>query len=562
MWQPALIASAHIRRGNAPLMSPNHVVVRREGTVSRSVGERVRSALSKVARRLGRGLALGVGLGGIVRVPFVRQIRVIRRRAGQDGDFDVAIVGAGAAGTYLAYRLIKARPDWRIALFERSNRIGGRLWSVKVDVLEKPIELGGMRYMTGHVLVHSIVEELGIETREFDPGEHAERMFLRGVVGRSADDPESGRGYDLPPGEHGRSASDLLRDAFLRIVPQARELDEAGWRRHRATATFGGRPLTDWSTEEAVATTLSPECHRYMTDAFGYDSGINPHNTADAIQYVMGTGYPSGKARVPVDGMDRITRELAARFEALGGTVRLGHDLERVEAGEGSIILGFADGSDVRARRLVLTLPIPALQALATASPVINGPAWQRLYGSIAGYPGIKLYCWYDRPWWRDGADAPTGLRTTTDLPPRKIFYFDEGPDRPSGMLAAFTDYRHNEPILALADDRSEGAPAPAALLDALHGWLAVAHPGAEVPAVPTGSAFQHWGADPREVAWHFWRAGHNSDDMMDLAVQPDRSLPIHLCGEVFSRRGAWVEGALETASAVAEHVLGVPAQA
>jgi protoporphyrinogen oxidase len=75
-------------------------------------------------------------------------------------DLDVAIVGAGAAGTYLADRLIQARPDWRIAIFERSNRIGGRLWSVKVDGVAHPIELGGMRYMSGHRLVQSVVDEL------------------------------------------------------------------------------------------------------------------------------------------------------------------------------------------------------------------------------------------------------------------------------------------------------------------------------------------------------------------------------------------------------------------
>ena len=309
---------------------------------------------------------------------------------GPDAGFDVAIVGAGAAGTYIGYRLKKARPDWRIAIFERSNRVGGRLWSVHVDGLPHPIELGGMRYMSGHPLVQSVVDELGIETRAFDPADQPERTFLRGVIGRSPDDPEAGRGYDLPAGEQGRSASDLMRDAFLRIVPQARDLDEAGWRRHRATQTFGGRALTDWSIAEAVATILSPEGHRFATDAFGYDSGIHPHNAGDAIQYVMGTGYPSGRARVPVDGMDRIPREIASRFEALGGTLLLGHDVERVEIEEGSVLLGFADGSGVRARRLVLTLPIPALEALAEASPIINGPTWQRLYQSIAGFPGDK----------------------------------------------------------------------------------------------------------------------------------------------------------------------------
>ena len=80
-----------------------------------------------------------------------------------NGELDVAIVGAGAAGTFLAYQLIQARPDWRIAIFERSHRIGGRLWSVQVDGLSHPIELGGMRYMSGHPLLQSVVDELGIE---------------------------------------------------------------------------------------------------------------------------------------------------------------------------------------------------------------------------------------------------------------------------------------------------------------------------------------------------------------------------------------------------------------
>jgi monoamine oxidase len=474
-----------------------------------------------------------------------------------DDELDVAIVGAGVAGTYLAFRLIQARPGWRIAVLERSQRVGGRLWSVQVDGLSHPIELGGMRYMSGHRLVQSVVDDLGIETRAFDPADRPERTVLRGVVGGSPDDPEGGRGYDLPPAEAGRSASDLMGDAFLRIVPQARELDEAGWRHHRATATFAGRALTEWSIEEIVATILSPEGHRYATDAFGYDSGIRPHNAGDAIQYLMGTGYPSGTARVPIDGMDRIPRELAARFEARGGTVRLDHEVARVEQEEGSVGLGFADGSGVRARRVVVTLPLPALRIIADASPLIDGPTWRRLYRSIGGYTATKLYCWYDRPWWRDGADAPTGLRTTTDLPPRKIFYFDEAPDRPAVVLAAFTDHRHDEPIVALAEGRSEGAPAPVALLQALRDWLVATHPGADVPAQPAGSSFQHWGADPREVGWHFWRAGANSDEMMDLAAQPDPRLPIHLCGEVFARRGAWVEGALESAQSVADRLLG-----
>ena len=479
-------------------------------------------------------------------------------RAG-DGALDVAIVGAGAAGTYIGHRLLQARPDWRIAIFERSERIGGRLWSVKVDGLAKPIELGGMRFMTGHRLVDGVVTELGIETRDFDPGAEPERMVLRGVLARTGGgDPAASSGYDLPVDERGRSPDDLMESAFRSIVPEMHELDDAGWRRLRATATFGDRRLIDWSIGDALASVLSPEGHRLVGDAFGYSSGIGPHNAADAIQYIFGTGHPSGRARVPVDGMDAIPRWLAEAFTARGGAVELGRDVRRVEAAEGLIALAFADGSGVRARRLVLTTPLPALERLAGESPVINGQTWRRLYGSVQGFTATKLYCWYDRPWWRDGADAPTGIRTTTDLPNRKTFYFDEGAGRPASIIASFTDHRHDDPIMALAGDRSRGEPATPPLLDAIRGWLSTAHPGADVPARPVGSAMQHWGADPQEVGYHFWRAGANSDDMMDLAAQPHSELPIHIAGEVFCRAGAWVEGALMSAERTLDAILGV----
>jgi len=60
-----------------------------------------------------------------------------------------------------------------------------------------------------------------------------------------------------------------------------------------------------------------------------------------------------------------------------------------------------------------------------------------------------------------------------------------------------------------------------------------------------------YWGADPHEIGWHFWRAGERSDEILELAPQPDPALPIYLANEAFSRRQSWVEGAFEAATAV-----------
>ncbi len=111
---------------------------------------------------------------------------------------DLAVIGGGAAGTWVARTAKRARPSWSVALFERHARVGGRLRSVHVAGLDHPIELGGMRYLSSHRRVQAIVAQLGIETRPFDPHGGPERSFLRGVFGDGATDPNAGAGYALP----------------------------------------------------------------------------------------------------------------------------------------------------------------------------------------------------------------------------------------------------------------------------------------------------------------------------------------------------------------------------
>jgi monoamine oxidase len=480
---------------------------------------------------------------------------------GSSGDvLDVAIVGAGAAGTYLADRLAGARPDWTIRLLERSNRIGGRLWSMRVDDVAQPIELGGMRYLPSHPVIHRVVTELGIATRAFDPRGGPERSFLRGRFGRGHPDPQAGAGYDLPAAERGRSADDLIADAFERLVPGVHAMRGADWVQMRATAAYLGRPITDWSLDEALATVLSPEGLQFLQDTFGYDTGFNVQNAGDEVEFILGGNDPSTDApRVPIEGMDSIPRALAARFEERGGRVQLGQDVRRVAMTDGIPTLELGDGSTTRARHIALAIPIAALTALAAESPVLVGPAWRRLFDSVTGVQATKLYCWYDRPWWRDGPDAQLGARTTTDLSSRMVYYVDGATDEPAALLASFTDNRRARRTIELAGAASDGEPAPAPLLDEVMRNLRSIHPHATIPE-PAGSAFMHWGSSPRENAWAFWRPGHNSDQVMALALHPDPTLPIHICGETFSRAQAWAEGALATAEAVARRLLEGPA--
>lgn len=104
--------------------------------------------------------------------------------------YDVAIIGAGVSGVYSAWQLKKKFPGKRIAVFEGSDRVGGRLLSVKApDVNNMVAELGGMRILDvkRQPLIHALLNEINqfsslpdpIETYPFPVDTPANMTFTR-----------------------------------------------------------------------------------------------------------------------------------------------------------------------------------------------------------------------------------------------------------------------------------------------------------------------------------------------------------------------------------------------
>jgi monoamine oxidase len=471
-----------------------------------------------------------------------------------DQTLDLAIIGGGAAGTAVARAIQRDRPDWAIRLFERTDRIGGRLRSMRVDGLDHPIELGGMRYLTSHPHVAALVESLGLPTHPFDTTGGPERSYLRSTVGAGGADPDAGRGYDLPPSLRGRTALDLVGTIFEQVVPGFAGLDHAGYVRRRASGHLLGKAVTDWAIGDVQEALLGSEGRRFVTDIFGYDSGMRMFCAPDHVEYLSGGGDPTAEARVPDAGMERIPQTLAARFEDAGGIVLLGHDLESMAPHDSGLILRFTNGESVAVARVVLALPAPALRLLASASGMLGSPAFEGVFASVEPFPAMKLYQFYERAWWRPNV---AGIRTTTDLAVRKIFYFDGAPGSHSALIAMYTDGRDVAPWASLYAGGGPGAAAPSAMAAEVDAQLRAAHPDVtDIPA-PLGTALMYWGADPHDVGWHFWRPGFNSDEVLIRAPQPEPDLPVYLANEAFSRGQGWVEGALEAAEAAVRRIIG-----
>ncbi|RYZ41707.1 MAG: hypothetical protein EOP49_28760, partial [Sphingobacteriales bacterium] len=87
-------------------------------------------------------------------------------------DFDIVIIGGGISGIYTAWRLLledqknptalkawKKKKSLRIAVYEGSNRIGGRLLTATPANFEGSMncELGGMRFVSSQLYASSLI---------------------------------------------------------------------------------------------------------------------------------------------------------------------------------------------------------------------------------------------------------------------------------------------------------------------------------------------------------------------------------------------------------------------
>lgn len=80
--------------------------------------------------------------------------------------FDYIIVGAGIAGLYAAYRFLENDPSLKIAIFEQSNRVGGRLMQDSMGDTNVPLGAGIIRYPKDKHLLQ-LIKSLGLEVNVF-----------------------------------------------------------------------------------------------------------------------------------------------------------------------------------------------------------------------------------------------------------------------------------------------------------------------------------------------------------------------------------------------------------
>jgi len=378
-------------------------------------------------------------------------------------DVDVAIVGGGIGGIYAGWRLLTSplgsgqaakwaaeRGGLKVALYEGSDRIGGRLLSGRSQHLPDTTgELGGMRYVVSgksatkgpQWLVQRLVETvLQLPYHEQVVDQACNIAFMRGRLLRSQalNDPYA-LPYAFDPAEaawlaaRNAGPAALVQRALTQLMPEipARLLDNT-LRAYLESVKIDGLPLWRHGFWNLLAKGMSEEGYEAARAAVGYDCLAGNNNALDlTLEFFDFT--PGVKYRMVNQGYEAVPWELQQRFAKAGGEIRLHKWLEGfvgVDLSDGTrgVKLTFRDGGSVTARSIVLAMPRRAIELLRPDGEVL-GPQNTQFrddLASVSGIPLFKLFLLYPQCWWQ-AAGVSKG-RSLTDMPIRQCYYWPVGP--------------------------------------------------------------------------------------------------------------------------------------
>jgi hypothetical protein len=528
---------------------------------------------------------------------------------------DVLIVGAGVSGLYCAWRLLNRDPDLKIAIVEKIGRIGGRLDTDRVIILDdddKPVEVkdeeGGMRFNFQMQELLETAHDLGLDDRivPFGMGDGNNRYYVRGrafTVAQAAANNNAiwSELYNLDVRERGLSPGELIDSAYRAILAENRcdvpaDPTPQFWQKLRNTFTYDGIGLNDWGLWSLLKRFgYSQECITMLSDVVGFAGPFHSSsNAGDALQILL--DFPNDPKFHAFDqGFSTLIDALAAKIRGKASTT-IGTTVTSLEAGaDGAICArwsstpgvfpGDGEHGTITAGKVILAMPKNAIETLAAASPLVTSQAgeYTRFTRNLAGAVGMvltKVNLYFDNAWWRDGstnrlpiADGPS----FTDLPADSFYVFDPIAGESQAGPAALTlycDFNNADfweelqeigPkfVSPLQEHYNQQVPqvvfaASQATVDEMTRQLQDVFATFAIPR-PVLTSYRRWGdSEYFGYAYHQWGRGANDIEIIPALAKPFEKINLYTCGEAFSDQQGWVNGALRSAEIVLTQYFGL----
>jgi monoamine oxidase len=327
----------------------------------------------------------------------------------------IVVVGGGLAGLTCAYRLKQA--GLRADLYEASDRLGGRCWTLRGAFAEGQIgEHGGELIDQGHTQTRQLAQQLGL---------NIDNLLSAEVNGNEPFYYFDGRPYSFT------QATNDLKQIWQQLH---KDVSAASYPTLYTQSTQRGRELDEMSVADWIQAYvpggLGSKLGQLLDVAYNIEYGAET-NVQSSLNMLYLLGY-SGQGQLRIfgpsnekyhvrGGNDQIPARLA---DALRGQIATGSELTSIRRNaDGTYRLSFLAGgltSTVTADRVVLALPFSILRDVDYTKAGFS-KVKKTAIEELGMGTNSKLHVQFDRRHWNSLGNqgdtyADTGYQTTWEV--------------------------------------------------------------------------------------------------------------------------------------------------
>jgi len=438
--------------------------------------------------------------------------------------YDIVIIGGGIGGLYCAYQLLQGGFRGSLVVLEKETKLGGRVHTYADKYMM--VEAGAGRFHDGHVRVIELIRELGLG-RSMVP-----------IRSNAVFAPSDGRGVVMNSVLDAPGAWPIV-DSALDVGLGAQNIPSAGLlsRVIVASKLRSAEYLRGISFVDYAKTVLTMEEVDFVLATFGYYSELVIMNAYDAIA-LMGELGPGNQFFMLRGGLSQIIERLSVKIEQMGGVIRLGKTVNKVEYAGGEFAIWCAENKRfLGGKQCICALPKQVMEKISFVG--LGCRAWKaRLRRELVCAPLCRIYAKFAKGdvWFR-------GLpKMTTNNALRMIIPISEkdGVIMISYSDNLFADFWH----------KLEQTSGISGVIEMLRRLIQLSC-GVSMPT-PVAVRVFYWGCGVG-----YWGVGSDSSRFFGEMMCPaGGDVPLFLCGEHYSMsHQQWMEGALETAEQVVRKI-------
>ena len=407
-------------------------------------------------------------------------------------NFDIVIVGAGLAGLYCGIELVKKGKS--VCILEKYKYLGGRV--VTYHEGQYSWEIGAGRISDSHTLVHSLLSRYGLKTYPLSE----KQTFVE---------------------HNGEQRENKFSTMIQPILKELSELPNTVLENHtleEIMKSIYGEAKTDELLAEFP--------YRAELSVLRADLGITAFTEGEMSTY---KGYS-----VVVGGLSSLIDAMANEFKKKGGVIKLNYEmvgLSQPDPHSKVVIECRVEKSAadvVYANKLILALHSSALKSCPDTRhfPALKHLVMCPLLRTYGVFPTHSGSAWFA------GLD-----RCITAGPVRYFIPIDE---KKGVAMVSYTDADDANYLIKLLKRHGEEALGEFILKE-----LRAMFPDRVIPK------YTFFKAHPWYSGCSYWTPGdYEPERLSQESMHPDKYLPsVYVCGESFSMKQAWMEGALEHAS-------------